>query len=257
MDLFTGLFRQELFSEFGYSVIAVSLVLTRMLAFVHFAPVFSHKSVPAHAKIGMAFLITTMLAPQALDTVIPEDGYSLLYAIGMNFIFGFITGFTANLLFTIVVAGGEMMDAAMGFSAGQMFEPSLGGQTTIIGRFMSMVSIVVFFYVGGPEMLLQGMSNSLESFPIYAMDFDINVFKIIHLTGQIISMGFIIVSPIVLTILVNDIVLGLVSRASPQINAFQISFTIKPSIGVLIWMLIMPLFFSGVANLLSSTSKLF
>jgi len=257
MDLFTNLFRQELFAELGYSVIAVSLLLTRLLAFVHFAPVFSHKSVPAHTKIGLAFLITTMLAPKALETPVPDDGYSLLFVVILNFLMGFLMGFTTNLLFTIVVAGGEMMDAAMGFSSGQMFDPSLGGQTTIIGRFMSMLSIVVFFSVGGPEMLLEGMSNSLDSFPIYATSLDINVFKIIHLTGQIISMGFIIVSPVVLTILVNDIVLGLVSRASPQINAFQISFTIKPSIGVLVWMLIMPLFFSGVANLFSSASKLF
>lgn len=257
MDLFSNLFRQELFAELGYSVIAVSLLLTRLLAFVHFAPVFSHKSVPAHARIGLAFLITTMLAPQALETPIPDDGYSLLFVVILNFLMGFIMGFTTNLLFTIVVAGGEMMDAAMGFSSGQMFDPSLGGQTTIIGRFMSMLSIVVFFSVGGPEMLLEGVANSLDSFPIYSTSLDINVFRIIHLTGQIISMGFIIVSPVVLTILVNDIVLGLVSRASPQINAFQISFTIKPSIGVLVWLLIMPLFFSGVANLFTSTSKMF
>jgi flagellar biosynthesis protein FliR len=257
MDLFTDLFRQQFFEELGYSVIAFSLLLTRLLAFVHFAPVFSHKSVPAHTKITLAFLITTMLAPRVLDTAIPLEGYSIIYEVILNFFLGFIMGFTANLLFYIVVAGGEMMDAAMGFSSGQMFDPSLGGQTTIVGRFMSMLSVVVFFYVGGPETLLQGMSNSLDTFPIYAMELDINVFRIIHLTGQIISMGFVIVSPIILTILVNDIVLGLVSRASPQINAFQISFTIKPSIGILIWLMIMPLFFTGVANLFTSTSKLF
>ena len=257
MDLFTNLFRQEAFADMGYSVIAVSLILTRMLAFVHFAPIFSHKSVPAHARIGMAFLITTMLAPTALETTIPEGGYSLLFAIVLNFMVGFIIGFTTNLLFTIVVAGGEMMDASMGFSSGQMFDPSLGSQTTIIGRFMSMLSIVVFFSIGGPEMMLEGMVNSLDTFPIYAMEMNINVFKIAHLAGRIISSGFIIVSPVVLTILVNDIVLGLVSRASPQINAFQISFTIKPSIGVLVWMLIMPLFFSAVANLFSDIAHLF
>ena len=256
MDLFTDLFRQDLFAQVGYSLIAVSLVLTRLLSFVHFSPVFSHKSVPAHVKISLAILITAMLAPKALETPIPEDGYSLLFAVLLNFMMGFIMGFTANLLFTIVVAGGEMMDAAMGFSSAQMFDPSLGGQTTIMGRFMSMLSVVVFFSVGGPEMLLEGISNSLDAFPIYSTHIDINVFRIAHLTGQIISLGFVIVSPIVLTILVNDIVLGLVSRASPQINAFQISFTIKPSIGILIWMLIMPLFFSAVADLFTSSTKL-
>jgi flagellar biosynthetic protein FliR/FlhB len=170
---------------------------------------------------------------------------------------GFVMGFMANILFTIMVAGGEMMDASMGFSSAQMFDPSLGSQTTIFGRFMSMLSVVVFFAVGGPEMLLQGLSNSFEAFSIFNPNVSLNIPKIIHLSGDIIRMGFVIVSPIVLTILVNDLILGLLSRASPQINAFQISFTIKPVLGILILMLILPMFFSTVANIFTSASRLY
>ena len=70
-------------------------------------------------------------------------------------------------------------------------------------------------------------------------------------------MGFIVVSPIVLTILLNDLILGLISRASPQINAFQISFTIKPMLGLAIFIMILPLYFRGLINLLSSPVRFF
>jgi flagellar biosynthesis protein FliR len=120
-----------------------------------------------------------------------------------------------------------------------------------------MLSVVVFFAVGGPEMLLQGLSNSFEAFSIFNPNVSLNIPKIIHLSGDIIRMGFVIVSPIVLTILVNDLILGLLSRASPQINAFQISFTIKPVLGILILMLILPMFFSTVANIFTSASRLY
>ncbi|MDD9899101.1 MAG: flagellar biosynthetic protein FliR [Candidatus Melainabacteria bacterium] len=257
MDLFTDLFRQNLFAQIGTTVVALGFVLVRVLAFMHFAPIFSHKSVPSHVRIGFAIFLTSMLAPKAFEAAIPDDGFSILYVLFANFALGFIIGFTTNILFTTVVAGGEMMDAAMGFSSGQMFDPSLGGQTTILGRFMGILTIVVFFQIGGPEALIQGLYNSFDTFTLFDPNMTINVAKIIHLVGDIIRMGFVLVSPVVLTILVNDLVLGLLSRASPQINAFQISFTIKPMVGVLILLMILPLFFTAVANFLSSGSRLY
>lgn len=257
MDLFADLFRQNLFAQMGNTVIALSFVLVRILAFMHFAPIFSHKSVPAHVRIAFSLFLTSMLAPQAFEAVVPTEGYSVLYVLLTNFALGFIIGFTTNILFVTITAGGEMMDASMGFSSGQMFDPSLGSQTTILGKFMGSLAIVVFFYIDGPQALIQGLYNSFELFSLFDPSMDINMPKIIHLVGDIIHMGFILVSPVVLTILVNDLVLGLLSRASPQINAFQISFTIKPMVGISILLIILPLFFSAVANFLGNHSRLY
>lgn len=257
MELFTNLYKQDLFDSLGISVVGLGLLLVRILSFLHFAPVFSHKSIPSHFRIGFSMFLTAILNFKLAQQTIPETGFSMIYAIMANIILGFIMGFTANLLFVTVTAAGEMMDAAMGFSSAQMFDPSLGSQTTIMGKFLGMLSIVIFFSIGGPEMLITGLSNSIDSFSIFNPSINFNVDKIIHLCGDIISMGFILVSPIVLTILVNDLVLGLISRASPQINAFQISFTIKPCLGIITWILILPLFFTCVANFFSSASRLF
>ncbi len=257
MDLFADLFRQNVFASMGSSLIGFSLFLVRMLAFVHFAPILSHKSVPSHVRIVLSFLMTAMMSPKLFDMPVPEEGYSLFFVIFINFIIGFIMGFTANILFITVVAGGEMMDAAMGFSSAQTFDPALNTQTTIFGKFFNVLSIVIFFYIGGPEFLLQGLANSVDSFSVYSSGFDINVNKIITMCGNIINMGFVLASPVVLTILVNDIVLGLISRTAPQINAFQISFTIKPSIGSITLILIMPLFFTALINFFSRINSLF
>jgi len=257
MELFVNAFRHSFFGDIGLSILAASLVLVRILSFVHFAPVFSHKSVPAYVRIIFAFLLTNLIADYVVVQEIPKEGYSLVYAIMVNIVLGFIMGFVSNLMFTTVVAGGEMMDSAMGFSAAQTFDPSLGSQTTIMGKFMGMLSIVVFFQVRGFEIMLEVLTNSFTRFSLYDPIMNINIAKIIHLSGDIINMGFLIVSPIVITILITDLVLGLISRAAPQINAFQISFTVKPTIGALIWLIIMPLFFTGLANLFLSPSRYF
>lgn len=257
MELFVDLFRQPLFASLGNLVIAFALALLRLVSFLHFAPMFSSKNVPTMIRVGLAIFLTSMLSSTIIQQKIPSEGYSLVMAIISNILLGFVLGFTVNLLFYIIAAGGEMMDAAMGFSAAQIFDPSLGGQTTIMGKFMTMLSTVIFFSVHGPEMLIEGIALSFDKFNLYLPTLNINIFKIMHLCGDIIRIGFVLTSPIVLTILVNDIVLGLVSRAAPQINAFQISFTIKPTIGLLVWLIVMPLFFTSVGNLLVSGVKMF
>lgn len=257
MELFVDLFRQKLFSTLGIQMIGMLLIFVRVLSFMHFAPVFSHKSVPAHVKIAMSILLTSMLSFKASSQVVPQEGYSLIFAILTNVALGFVLGFAANLLFNTVIASGEMMDSAMGFSSAQTFDPTLGGQTTIMGKFMGTLAVVVFFTIGGPEILIQNLANSFDTFSIYAPKITLNVFKIIHLAGDIICKGFVLSSPIVLTVLINDLVLGLVSRAAPQINAFQISFTVKPCIGILMLMFILPLFFQSLSRFLDGVRSLF
>ncbi len=71
MDLFADLFRQNLFAQMGNTVIALSFVLVRILAFMHFAPIFSHKSVPAHVRIAFSLFLTIFFI-QASTFDLPE-----------------------------------------------------------------------------------------------------------------------------------------------------------------------------------------
>ncbi len=256
MELLAGFFRNTALSTNSEWLIASSLVLVRVIAFMHMAPIFGHKDITTMTRIGFSIFLTMILLNSIDLPLPPKTGYYLPWAVLVNVALGLLIGFVAKLMFETIVAGGEMMDSSMGFSSAQTFDPHSGSQTTIMGKFMSMLAIVIFFFVQGPERLLESLHKSFSAVSIFATTFQVDALKIVHLTGDIISMGFMIVSPIVLTILTADIILGLISRASPQINAFQISFTIKPSIGAVIFLLIMPLFFMGLTNFFGNAGRL-
>jgi type III secretion protein SpaR/YscT/HrcT len=251
------LFERDMISMQADWVLAATLIFVRIITFLHVCPIFGHKSFSSLSRIALGILLTAVSLDVLEYQKVPLEGFSLTFVLFQNVVLGFLIGFLVSLAFATITAGGEMMDSSMGFSSGQIFNPSTGSQTTIMGNFMNIFTIVVFFAIGGPEMLLEGLFKSFHSFPLYEMNLSFNVDKFIHLTGEVISMGFILVSPIVLTILINDLVLGLISRASPQINAFQISFTIKPTIGVIMFLITLPLFMSSLANFLSSPSRFF
>lgn len=257
MQPLVDLFERDMLSMSADWVLGASLIFVRIITFLHVCPIFGHKSFTSLSRIGLGILLSSGALEIINYQKVPLEGYSITFALFQNAVLGFLIGFLVSVAFATVTAGGEMMDSSMGFSSGQIFNPTTGSQTTIVGNFMNMFSIVVFFAVGGPEMLIEGLYKSMETFPIYNMNLSFNVDKFIHLSGEIISMGFILVSPIVLTILINDLVLGLISRASPQINAFQISFTIKPTIGTIMFLITLPLFMSALSNFLSSPSRFF
>lgn len=238
-------------------IITASLIFARVVSFLHMAPVFSDKAVSTMIRISMALLLSFILYDILPNIHEPAEGYYLPYVLGLNIAIGLMMGYVTRLMFSIIIAGGEMMDASMGFSSAQIFDPASGAQTTMFGKFMSSLAIIIFFFCEGPENLIKGLYKSFSTLPLYSANITYEVDKVINLTGDIISMGFIVVSPIVLTILLNDLILGLISRASPQINAFQISFTIKPTLGAIIFIMILPLYMKGVINLVSSPSRFF
>ena len=56
-------------------------------------------------------------------------------------------------------------------------------------------------------------------------------------------------------VLALDLILGLMSRAAPQINAFQVSFTIKPTVGIVLILVLLPTMIEIFARLFSNPLK--
>ncbi len=114
-----------------------------------------------------------------------------------------------------------------------------------------------FISIGGIEKLIEGLYKSYDTFPVIVHSIKFDISKIISATGDVLAMGFIIVSPIIMTILVLDLILGIISRAAPQINAFQVSYTIKPTVGLLLLLLLLTTFMEILTGLFNNQNRMF
>lgn len=70
-----------------------------------------------------------------------------------------------------------------------------------------------------------------------------------YLTSQIFAIGLKIAAPIMGTIFLTDIALGMITRTVPQINVFVLGFPIKILVGMLVVVLVIPTFVALVASL--------
>lgn len=247
----------KILQQLGGLWIMTLLVFSRTLAFASTAPLMGHKSIPAMIRISFAILMTLIMLPNLNVPNAHPQGFEFVYLIVINVMIGLFIGWVAHLVLEIGKAAGEMVDMQMGLNAATIFDPGTQTQSTIIGKFFDSLTMVLFISIGGMEKVIEGLYKSYNAFPLLSYHLNISFDKLLNATSDVIAIGFLIVSPIIITILAIDLILGLMSRAAPQINAFQISFSIKPSVGVILLLLLLPALFQVLASLFSNPNRFF
>ncbi len=218
------------------------IIFARVLGFLKFAPGFSRKEVHTMARIAMAIIFTVLLCSFVPVTKQPAD-VSFFLALSLNALFGILIAFIANCILQVMDAGGDMINMQMGLSAANVMDPTTNQQTSVMGRFFSLVGLILFINLGGFYWLFNAFIRSFEVFPIWSVSFPleqlINTKYLIEITSNVLYVGLQIAAPVLLATLGQDIILGVISRTAPQVNVFTMSFLFKPVLGcaILIWIM--------------------
>ena len=253
---FIGKYIPEINTALGAGLV----IFARTLGFIRFSPVFSRSEVTGLVKLSMALILTIILT-SILRPPLPETGVSLTYSLILNFAAGALLGFIANCILQAIEAAGDMINMQMGLSSAMVLDPSTSSQVSIVGKFFTLLAIILFIHVGGVYWLINGLIKSFEIFPVYAVNFPleqlINQKFLIVLTSNVLYIGLQIASPVLLATLGQDIILGIISKTAPQINVFQLSFLFKPLLGATIMIFILPMIVETITNYFNSYGSLF
>ncbi len=236
------------------------MLFPRFTGFILAAPVFNRRDFPKMVKLGFIFMLTITFLPFFKDTYPPAES-SFLLGILLNFIFGFLIGFMAAVIFETIAAAGEMVNMQMGMQSSMMFDPSAGGQVSVMGRFFAYLGTVIFIHIGGLFWIFLAFKRGFEVFPLYGTALPlqeiVNLDYIIFLTGNVLFIGLQLAAPVVITTLCQDLILGIISKVAPQINVFQLSFLFKPLIGTLIMLIILPLLANTIVEYFHYYSRIY
>ncbi len=223
--------------EFNNNIQAGLIIFSRFIGFVKYAPVLNRKDIPIMIKTAFALIMTVSFVIILQPEKLPE-GSSLFLAILLNLIFGVFIGYLAQVIFSVAVAAGDIINMQMGLSSAMMFDQSAKEQSSLVGRFFRFFATIIFIHVGGVYWLFLAFDRTFEIFPIYSTSFmlyeEFHIDYLIKLTGNILTVGLQIASPVLLTTLCQDVVLGTISKTAPQVNVFQLSFIFKPAVGAFV-----------------------
>ena len=210
----------------GY-LLTFLLVMARAMAFLAIAPPFSSRSVSMRIRGGLAAALALALTPTLADKAPPGDLGSLISAAALQILAGAMLGFVALMLFAAVQASGDLVDLFSMFTMSQMLDPITNHQSGVFGRIQNLVGITLLFTSGGHLLLLRGVLTSFEVVPLQNVNLGTAAQLLADNLGTFFVAAIEIAGPILVVLFIADLALGLVSRAVPSLNVFQLAFPVK------------------------------
>lgn len=223
------------------------LIFVRIATFFVSAPIFSGRQVPASIKIGLSGILTILCTSVIKDPVLSASSGTLVLLILKEFFVGITLGMVANLMLYSVQFAGSLIDIQTGFSMATLFDPASQTSMQLTGRFKNILAILFFFAIDAHHLLIQGILASFDwvsvnsSIPAW-MDGRISTFFLICVK-QMLMLGFMMAVPILGTLFLVDVSLGIIAKTVPQMNIFVVAPPIKIMLYFLLYIFVLPSFF--------------
>ncbi|MDX9916846.1 MAG: flagellar biosynthetic protein FliR [Gudongella sp.] len=217
------------------------LILTRITSFIVIVPGYSFKGVPNLFKVGLSIAITAFAY-----TMTPEfTAYGALPVLALMILrevfLGLTLGFVCQMAFTAVEIAGGLIDFQAGFSMASVYDPSVGSQASHYGRTYYWISISVFFITNMHRVLMNAVIKSFAYVPLASPIMEgFGAQAILTIFYRMFELGINLAAPIIITMLLTDAVLGIISRAVPQINVFMLGMPMKAMISFMIFFASVP-----------------
>jgi flagellar biosynthesis protein FliR len=232
------------------------LLFVRVMAMLQFAPLLSSGSIPSIAKVALALMAGALVFPmvQASGYPIPQNGveYAML-AFGEGMI-GVIMGFMLSIVYAAFQTAGQMFSLQMGFGASQVFDPLAQIEIPIMGQFLNLIAMFVFVLTAGfQRIFLTGVYYSFQS--IRAVDLvllreDILTSMLSGLSS-LFQNALIISFPILGTLFLVQVVMGLLAKAAPQMNLLMLGFPLSIGVAYIILFMTVPFLMETFDRLIS------
>ncbi len=220
-----------------YQVSLFMLILVRCLSLFVITPVLGSQQFPNVAKISVGLALAVIFYPlalaahPALPTTLPGFVVLAIKEIGV----GLLLGFVAVILFAGIQLAGQVFGLQMGFGVVNVFDPQSNMQIPLMGQFQFLLAFMLFIGVGGHHLFLEGLGRSFDLVPvgkaIYAKGL---AGQFLHLLQASFIFAFRLGMPVIATLLVAQVALGVIARLMPQMNVFMVTVPVQIALGLVV-----------------------
>jgi len=216
----------------------------RVMALFSVAPLLNHRGIPARIKIGMSLLIAAIVAPTLTAPAVSLSAPEALAVLAQQMLLGLSIGFSMRLVFAAVELAGDLIGLQMGLSFASFIDPHSSSQTPLIGSLLAVMASLLFLSMNGHLMMISALTESFKTFPIGALGgaspMPVDGARLALWTGELFRIGLHLSLPVLVTMLILNLALGVLVRSAPQLNLFAVGFPVTLLTGLLVMLLSLP-----------------
>jgi flagellar biosynthetic protein FliR len=166
---------------------------------------------------------------------------SIVFALGGEVFLGVVLGWLAQLMFSAMRLAGQEIELKSGLGLIQLVDPHEGSPSGLFSTLFELIAGLLFFALNGHYLLVEALSSSYNIFPPGGTKFTLALLEgVVSAAGDIFTIALRISAPVMIGLLLSDIILGLISRAIPQMNVFMVAQPLQFGLALLLLFLAIP-----------------
>jgi len=221
------------------------LIFARISGVFSSAPVFGARNIPLTVKAGLSLLISYILLPLLIrsDFTAPDALLAYAAAVVGEFLIGLILGLACSFIFYGIQMAGSLLDMQIGFGIVNVMDPQFGQQVPLVGNFKYILALLVFLATNGHHLFLSAVFSSFIIIPVAQGIFRPELSGIfVDMVQSMFIITLKICLPILVSILLTEVALGILARSMPQMNIFVVGMPAKIIVGIFVLFLALPFY---------------
>jgi flagellar biosynthetic protein FliR len=219
------------------------LVFARTGAMVMLLPgIGGGAGVPPRVRLFLALGISLALTPELshlYPVQTPANVFALGVMIGQEVVAGLLVGAMAQIIMSSLAVAGSLMATQMGLAYAQQVDPMMGGQSTAVTTFFTLLGTVLIFATNLHHLAIGAIQGSYTLLPPGA---PLPTGDMAELTVRLVSGSFLLgvqlAAPFLILGFAVNAAMGLLARMMPQLQVFFIAAPINIISGFLLMALI-------------------
>lgn len=201
------------------------LVLTRVGSLLMTMPVVGTAMVPWQVRallaVGVSLMLTPMFWGQPLP--MPENLLMLGALLAREAVLGVAMGLAVLILLSGMQLAGQIISQTSGMTLADVANPTFETSVPLFSQLLELLALAIFFIVGGHRLVIDALLRSFTWLPPGQGRLPEGlVAALTEIASQSFEIGIRASAPIMVAILLATLVVALISRTLPQLNAIAV-----------------------------------
>lgn len=201
------------------------LVLTRVGALIATLPVLGSAGIPMQVRALLAVAIAALVTPLHWGASIPEPTnlIDLAVLVGREAVLGLALGAAITILLSGMQLAGQILSQMSGLSLAEVVNPTFDTQVPLFSQLLEMLALAIFFLLGGHRHVINALLGSFAWMPPGAGHLPEHLPDVLStIAGHSFETGIRASAPVMVALLLAILIVALISRTLPQLNAIAI-----------------------------------
>jgi flagellar biosynthetic protein FliR len=181
--------------------------------------------VPLHVRALLAVAVTLVITPLywGLPVLSPENLLALAVVLTREAVLGLSIGLAVMVLLSGMQLAGQVVSQVSGMSLADVANPTFDTSVPIFSHILEMLAVAIFFLVGGHRQVIDALLGSFAWMPPGQGQLPEELTAALtDVAARSFEIGIRASAPVMVALLLSTLIVALVSRTLPQLNAVAV-----------------------------------